>query len=72
MTTDGTPMILEGVGSIATPYMSLSNANHISSFSLNLVFVSQLCESGYLIYFSFSTSYVQNSQSLKLIGTGRR
>ena len=45
MITDGTPMPLVGVGSIITPYMSLSNVYHIPSPTLNLVSVSQLCES---------------------------
>ena len=70
MTADGTPMLLVGIGLIVIPYMSLSNVNHIPNLILNIVSVSQLCESGYLVSFSSSTCYVQDPQ--KMIGTGCR
>ncbi|KAK0599286.1 hypothetical protein LWI29_003954 [Acer saccharum] len=72
MTADGTPMPLAGVGSVVTPCVSLSNVYHIPNLTLNLVSVSQLCDFGYLVYFSSTSCHVQDPQSQKLIGTGRR
>ena len=72
MTADGTPMPLAGVGSVIVNNISLSDVYHIPSLSLNLVSVSQLCDSGYLVSFSSTSCQVQDSQTQKLIGTGRR
>lgn len=72
MTADGTPMPLAGVGSVVTPHLSLSNVYHIPKLKLNLVSVSQLCDSGYSVSFSSTSCHVQDPQSQKLIGTGRR
>ena len=58
MTADGTPMPLAGVGSVLAPNISLSNVYHIPSLSLNLVSVSQLCNSGYLVSFSSTSCQV--------------
>ena len=49
MTVDGTPMPLIGVGSIVRSSLSLLDVYHIPSFTLNLVYVSQLCQFGYLV-----------------------
>lgn len=72
MTADGTPMPLIGIGSLVTSCLSLPDVYYILSLTLNLVSVSQLCESGYLVYFSSSNCYVQDPRSQRLIGTGRR
>ena len=72
LTADGTPMPLAGCGSIVTPCLSLPDVYYIPKLTINLVSVSQLCESGYLVFFSSSACYVQDPQSQKLIGTGRR
>ncbi|KAL5807726.1 hypothetical protein ACOSQ3_028417 [Xanthoceras sorbifolium] len=45
-TADGTPMPLAGVGSVVTSQLSLSNVYHIPKLTMNLVLVSQLCDSG--------------------------
>ncbi|TXG54110.1 hypothetical protein EZV62_019366 [Acer yangbiense] len=47
MISYGSPMPLAGVGSSVTPNVTLSNVYHIPNLTLNLVSVSQLCESGY-------------------------
>ena len=45
MIVDDTLMHLVGVGNaIIIPYLSLSNVYHIPNLTLNLVFISQLCE----------------------------
>lgn len=72
ITADGTPMPLVGVGSVVTPHVSISDVYYIPTLTLNLVSVSQLCESGYLVSFSSSTCFVQDPRSQKVIGTGRR
>ena len=58
VTTNGTLMPLVVVGSIVTHYMSLSDVYQIHNLALNLVSISRLCESGYLVFFSFSICYV--------------
>jgi len=73
MTADGTPMPLANVGSVVTPHLSLPNVYLIPKLKLNLASVGQICDSSdYLIMFSGSFCYVQDLQSQKLIGTGRR
>jgi len=71
MTADGTP--LTGVGSVVTPHLSLPNVYLIPKLKLNIASVGQICDSGdYLVMFSGSFCCVQDLQSQKLIGTGRR
>jgi hypothetical protein len=73
MTADDTPMPLAGIGSIVTPHLSLHNVYLIPKLKLNLESVGQICDSGdYLVMFSGSFYCVQDLQSQKLIGTGRR
>ena len=72
MTVDGTPMPLSGVGSVVSPHISLPNVYYIPKLSLNLVSVGQLCDSGYSVSFSSTSCHVQDPQSQKLIGKGRR
>ena len=71
-TADGTPMPLSGVGSVVSPHISLPNVYYIPKLSLNLVSVGQLCDSGYSVSFSSTSCHVQDPQSQKLIGKGRR
>ncbi|KAK4478679.1 hypothetical protein RD792_014172 [Penstemon davidsonii] len=71
-TADGTPMPLAGIGPIDTPNMSLDSVYHIPNLAMNLVSVGQLCDSGYSVSFSSTSCHVQDQQSKKLIGTGRR
>ena len=67
------PMPLAGVGSVVTPHLSLPNVYLIPKLKLNLASVGQICDSGdYLVMFSGSFCCVQDLQSQKLIGTGRR
>jgi hypothetical protein len=66
-------MPLAGVGSVVIPHLSLFNIYLISKLRLNLASVGQLCDSGdYLVIFFFFFCCVQDLQSQKLIGTGRR
>jgi len=73
MNADGTPMPLAGVGFVVTPHLSLPNVYLIPKLKLNLAFVGQICDSSdYLVIFSSSFCCVQDLQSQKLIGTGRK
>ncbi|KAJ7014560.1 hypothetical protein NC653_004004 [Populus alba x Populus x berolinensis] len=73
MITNGTPMPLASVGSIVIPHLSPLNIYLIPNLKLNLDSVGQLCDFGdYLVIFSSSFCCVQDLQSQKLIGTGRR
>jgi hypothetical protein len=73
ITVDGTHMPLVGVGSVVTPHMSLPNIYLIPNLKLNPASVGQLCDSGdNLVIFSSFFCCVQDLQSQKLIGTGRR
>ncbi|KAL5767968.1 hypothetical protein ACOSP7_014549 [Xanthoceras sorbifolium] len=71
-TADSTPMPLAGVGLVVTSQLSLSNVYHIPKLTMNLVSVSQLCDYGYSISFTSTSCHVQDLQSKKLIGIGRR
>lgn len=44
----------------------------LSLLSLSLISVFKLCHSGYYVYFSDSHCFVQDRNSQRLIGTGRR
>jgi hypothetical protein len=73
MTADGTSMPLASVGSVVTPHLSLPNVYFVPKLKLNLVSVGQIYDSDdYLVMFSGSFCCVQDLQSQKLIGTGRR
>ena len=49
--TNGTPMPVNHKGTISSPSLSLSDTFYILKFSLNLLFVCQLCELGVDILF---------------------
>jgi hypothetical protein len=73
ITADDTSMPLAGVGSSVTPHLSLPNVYLILKLRLNLASVRHLCDFGdYLVIFSSFFCCVQDLQSKKLIGTGRR
>ncbi|KAJ0433138.1 putative RNA-directed DNA polymerase [Helianthus annuus] len=72
MSASATSMPIEGIGSVVTPHISLTNVYYIPNLALNLVSVSQLCKSGYWVFFSDSVCCVLDSRSMRVIGTGRR
>ena len=71
MSASATPMSVEGVGSIVTPYISLTDVYYIPTLALNLASVSQLCKSGCWVFFSDSFCCVQDIRSRRVIGIGR-
>lgn len=72
VTTDGTHMPLAGIGSLSIPNLSFCDVYYIPSLTLDLVFISQLCDSSYLVIFSFTSCCVQDPHSGRLIGIGCR
>ena len=73
MTANDTPMPLAGVGYVIEPHLSIPNVYLIPNLKLNLASVGQICDSGdYSVMFSGSFCCVQDLQSQKLIGTGRK
>ena len=72
LTANGTPMSLAGIGSIVSPQLSLSDVYCLHQLTLNLISISQLCDSGHIVHFSSTSCHVQDPHSKKLIGTGRR
>lgn len=72
MYASATPMSVEGVGSIVTPYIPLSDVYYIPTIALNLALVSQLCKSGCWVLFSDSFCCVQDIQSRRVSEIGRR
>ncbi|TLX69530.1 hypothetical protein E9993_22940, partial [Labilibacter sediminis] len=72
MSASSTPMSVEGVGSIVTPYISLSDVYFIPTLALNLASVSQLCKSGCWVFFYDEFCCVQGARSRRVIGIGRR
>ncbi|KAJ9567342.1 LOW QUALITY PROTEIN: hypothetical protein OSB04_003308 [Centaurea solstitialis] len=72
MSASSTPMQVEGVGSIVTPQLSLSDVYYIPTLALNLVSVSQLCKTGYWVFFSDYLCCVQDPRTRKVIGIGHK
>ena len=71
-TTDDTspPVII--IGSISTKSMSLSTMLCVLKLFVNLISVSQLTSSGYLVSFTSTSCSVHDTCTLKQIGTGHR
>jgi len=65
--------LLAGVGSVVIPHLFPSNIYFILKLTLNLASVGQLCDSGdYLVIVSSFFFCVQDLESQKLIGIGRK
>lgn len=69
-TADCTHKSSAGDGSICLPHLFLSNVYCVPKLSMNLVFVSQLCNSSYYVSFYSTSCEVQDPQSQALIGKG--
>ncbi|KAG5561972.1 hypothetical protein RHGRI_004867 [Rhododendron griersonianum] len=71
-TASGSPMHVVSIGSIQSNSLSLSNVFYVPQLTLSLVSISQLSDSGFDVMFSSSGCVVQDRESKKQIGTGRR
>jgi len=65
-------MVVEGIGSVSTSHITLSDVYYIPNLNLNLVSVSKLCNSGNWVFFSDSVCIVQDQHSQNVIGIGRK
>lgn len=72
MIDDDKLMPLSSIGHVSTTNMSLSNVYYIPGLTLSLAYVSQLCYSGYSVTFSFTSYYVPDPHSRRLIEKGYR
>lgn len=70
MIADGNLMPLASIGYVYISHLSLSNIYCISRLAMNLMSVSQLCDSSYSVHFSSTFFRVQNPQSQRLTGLG--
>ena len=72
-TANGSSMNVVSIGSVTTsPSLSLPHVFYVPQLSLSLLSVSQLSDSGFDVLFSSSGCIVQDRNSRKQIGTGRR
>ena len=71
-TADNSIMHVQNIGIVNTPKLSVSNVFHIPTVSLNLLFVSQLCELGVNVHFSSCGCFMQDPQTGEILGTGHK
>ena len=57
-TTNGSHIVTSHIGSVSIPTLSLSDTYLIPNLTLNLIFVGQLCELGFDLWFGFSGCHV--------------
>ncbi|PWA56965.1 gag-pol polyprotein [Artemisia annua] len=62
-------MPLEGIGSVDTLSLALSNAYHIPSLTMNLASVSKICDSGYDVKFYVSDCSIYDRKTQNVVGT---
>jgi len=63
---------LSGIGTMATPSLSLSDVYCVPGLAMNLAFVRNIYDSGYNVCFYPSVYFVQDRTSQKVIEIGRR
>lgn len=71
-TADGTLLPVTTIGSVSHQMLSSSHVLCVPQISINLISVSQLASSGYIVAFSSTGCFVQDSRTRKQIGTGHR
>uniref|UniRef100_A0A2N9EMC0 Retrovirus-related Pol polyprotein from transposon TNT 1-94-like beta-barrel domain-containing protein n=1 Tax=Fagus sylvatica TaxID=28930 RepID=A0A2N9EMC0_FAGSY len=71
-TANGLHIFASHTGSVSTPTLSLSDTYLIPNLTLNLIYVGQLCELGYDLWFGSSGCRVQDPRTNQVLGTGRR
>nr|KYP41421.1 hypothetical protein KK1_037215 [Cajanus cajan] len=60
---------MSALGFVSTSHLSILDVYYIPNFTLSLIYVSQLCDSRYLVLLSSTSYHVQDLQSKRLIGT---
>ncbi|GJY90388.1 putative mitochondrial protein [Tanacetum coccineum] len=69
---NGDSMPLAGIGSVDTPSVALSDVYYIPSLTMNLAYVSKICDSGCDVNFFVSDCFIYDRQTQDLVGTGHR
>lgn len=71
-TASNTPLTVTHTGTVRTASITLHNVLLVPGLSMNLISISQLCDQGYHVEFTDSGCVVQDHQTGKSCGTGRR
>ena len=71
-TANGSHIIVSHTGSVSTLTLSLSDTYLIPNLTLNLIYVGQLCELGFDLWFGSSDCCVRDPRTNQVLGTGRR
>lgn len=71
-TADGTPCKVTHKGTLSTSQFAVSDVSLAPKLSMNLMSVGQLADKNYFIGFDDVSCYVQDRQSKRIIGIGRR
>jgi hypothetical protein len=71
-TADGSSMIVQTIGIVHTPSLSVPDVFYVPKLSFNLLSVWQLCELGYRLIFNSSSVYVQDPRTGQTLRIGRR
>lgn len=65
-------MQLSHIRSISTIHLFVPDTYLVAKLSLNLLFVGQLCEHGLSLYFFNNGCIMQDTQTGKIVGKGRK
>ena len=71
-TANGSAMTVDHVGHVSTSALSLPHTYYVPQLSLNLISVGQLCDLGLTVLFSSTGCVVQDPQTGRTLGIGRR
>ncbi|GKB73335.1 gag-pol polyprotein [Tanacetum coccineum] len=66
---NGDYMPLAGTGSVDTQSIVLSDVYYIPAITMNLAYVSKICDSGYDVNFSVSDCFIYDRKTHVLVGT---
>ncbi|GJU32336.1 uncharacterized mitochondrial protein-like protein [Tanacetum coccineum] len=70
MAANGDSMPLAGIGSVDTPFVSLSDVYYIPSLTMNLAYVSKICDFGCDVNFSVFNCCIYDRKTQKVVGKG--
>jgi hypothetical protein len=71
-TVDSSHMSVSHIGTISSPNLTIPDTFLVQKLSLNLLYISQLCELGLDLHFSNRGIDVQDPLTGKLLGIGRK
>ncbi|GKF29311.1 gag-pol polyprotein [Tanacetum coccineum] len=69
---NGDSMPLAGIGSVDTSSIALSDVYYISSLTINLAYVSKICDSGCDVKISFSSCSIYDRKSHEVVRKGHK